>query len=81
MNALSRDRRLSTAALLGAFAIGPAAILHFFGKHEVQIAGGVHFFGIGVSAGFAWLAAVILTLCGRPASRTAARCSSAPPSP
>ena len=64
MNALSRDRRLSTAALLGALAIGPAAILHFFGQHEVQIAGGVHFFGIGVSAGFAWLAAVILTLAG-----------------
>jgi HD-GYP domain-containing protein (c-di-GMP phosphodiesterase class II) len=64
MNALSRDRRLSTAALLGVCAIGPAAILHFFGGHEVHIAGGVHFFGIGVSAGLAWVAAVSLTMAG-----------------
>jgi HD-GYP domain-containing protein (c-di-GMP phosphodiesterase class II) len=64
MHALSRDRRLSTAALLGVCAIGPAAILHFFGGQEVQVPDGVHFYGIGFTAAFAWIAAIALTLIG-----------------
>ncbi|HEY1275657.1 MAG TPA: HD-GYP domain-containing protein [Thermoleophilaceae bacterium] len=61
---LTRDRTLPTLALLGVCAAGPAAILHFFGRDQVDIPSAVHFFGIGVSAGLAWVAAVALTLVG-----------------
>jgi HD-GYP domain-containing protein (c-di-GMP phosphodiesterase class II) len=64
MHALARDRRLSTAAVLGVCAVGPAAILHFFGGNEVDVPDGVHFYGIAFTAGFAWIAAVMLTLVG-----------------
>src|SRR3954447_23657469 len=65
MQALLRERRLSVLAMLGATAIGPAAIVHFFGSQKVYIEETVHFFGIAVSAGLAALAAVALTRAGR----------------
>jgi hypothetical protein len=64
MHRLMRDRTLPTLALLGVCSAGPAAVLHFFGRDQVDIPSGVHFFGIGVSAGLAWVAAVALTLVG-----------------
>jgi putative nucleotidyltransferase with HDIG domain len=50
--------------VLGACAIGPAAVLHFFGGREVEIGSSVHFLPIAVSAGLASLAALALTLAG-----------------
>src|SRR5918999_3483385 len=61
---LLRDRKLSLLLVLGACAIGPAAILHFFGGREVEIGSGVHFLPIAVSSGLASLAALALTLAG-----------------
>jgi putative nucleotidyltransferase with HDIG domain len=58
------DRRLSMLLVLGTCAIGPAAILHFFGGREVQIDSSVHFLPIAVSAGLAALAALALTVVG-----------------
>src|SRR4051794_23336424 len=65
MQLLLRERRLSVLAMLGATAIGPAAIVHFFGSQKVYIEEIVHFFGIAVSAGLAALAAVALTRAGK----------------
>jgi putative nucleotidyltransferase with HDIG domain len=59
-----RERRLSLLLVLGACAIGPAAVLHFFGGREVEIASSVHFLPIAVSSGLASLAALALTLAG-----------------
>jgi putative nucleotidyltransferase with HDIG domain len=39
-------------------------VIHFFGGTEVEIPNGVHFFALGISAGLAAVAAVILTLSG-----------------
>jgi putative nucleotidyltransferase with HDIG domain len=64
MATLFRDRRLSLPLMLGACAIGPAAILHFFGGREVHIPSAVHFLPIAVSAGLAALAALALTVVG-----------------
>ena len=59
-----RDRRLSHLLVLGACAIGPAAVLHYFGGNQVEIGSNVHFLPIAVSAGLASLAALALTLAG-----------------
>jgi putative nucleotidyltransferase with HDIG domain len=64
MAPLLLDRRLSMPLLLGACAIGPAAVLHFIGSREVQIDSSVHFLPIAVSAGLAALAALALTVVG-----------------
>jgi HD-GYP domain-containing protein (c-di-GMP phosphodiesterase class II) len=64
MAPILRDRRLSHLLVLGACAIGPAAVLHFFGGNEVEIGSSVHFLPIAVSAGLASLAAFALTLVG-----------------
>jgi putative nucleotidyltransferase with HDIG domain len=58
------NRRLSLLLVLGTCAIGPAAVLHFFGGREVEIGSAVHFLPIAVSAGLASLAALALTLVG-----------------
>jgi hypothetical protein len=42
----------------------PLATLHFFGKQPAQVDGGVHIFGVGLSAFVAALAAVALTIVG-----------------
>ncbi len=64
MRALLRERSLSTFVVLGACAIGPIAVFHFFGSQQVQIDGSVHFLPIAISAGLAAGAAVALTVVG-----------------
>jgi len=64
MHALLRERWLSVLALLAATAVGPAAVVHFFGSRQVMIDGGVHFWGLALSSGVAAAAAVALTLAG-----------------
>ena len=64
MRGTIRDRVLPLAALLGACAVIPAALIHFFGRGEVDIAAGVHFLPIAISAGLAAAAAVALTIVG-----------------
>jgi HD-GYP domain-containing protein (c-di-GMP phosphodiesterase class II) len=64
MGPLLRDRVASVLLLLGACAVGPAAVLHFFGGKQVQIESTVHFLPIVVSAGIAAAAAVALTAVG-----------------
>jgi putative nucleotidyltransferase with HDIG domain len=64
MGRLLRHRTVSLLALLAACAIVPGAAIHFVGHNEVEIPSGVHFFAIGISAGLATAAAVVLTLSG-----------------
>ena len=51
-------------ALLAACAVVPGAVIHFFGATQVEIPSGFHFFALGISAGLAAAAAVVLTLSG-----------------
>ncbi len=55
---------LPLAGLLGACAVIPAGLIHFFGSGEVDIASEVHFLPIAISAGLAAAAAVALTIVG-----------------
>ena len=55
---------LPLAGLLGACAVIPAGLIHFFGRGEVDIASEVHFLPIAISAGLAAAAAVALTIVG-----------------
>ncbi|MET0511760.1 MAG: HD-GYP domain-containing protein [Thermoleophilaceae bacterium] len=55
---------LPLAGLLGACAVMPAGLIHFFGRGEVDIPSGVHFLPIAISAGLAAAAAVALTVVG-----------------
>ena len=55
---------LPLAGLLGACAVIPAGLIHFFGRGEVDIPSGVHFLPIAISAGLAAAAAVALTVVG-----------------
>ena len=64
MRGTFQDRIVPLAALLGACAVVPAALIHFMGQDEVQIASGVHFLPIAVSAGLAAFASVALTVVG-----------------
>jgi putative nucleotidyltransferase with HDIG domain len=64
MGRLLRQRTVSLLALLAACAVVPGAVIHFFGETEVEIPGGVHFFALGISAGLAAAAAVVLTFSG-----------------
>jgi putative nucleotidyltransferase with HDIG domain len=64
MARLLRQRTVSLLALLAACAVVPGAVIHFFGSTEVEIPGGVHFFALGISAGLAAVAAVVLTVSG-----------------
>jgi putative nucleotidyltransferase with HDIG domain len=64
MSDLLRGRRISLLLVLGACAAGPAAVLHFLGRREVEIASSVHFLPIVVSAGLAAVAAIALTVAG-----------------
>ena len=61
---LLRQRTVSLLALLAGCAVLPAAVVHFFGKTEVQIPGAVHFLPIAISAGLAAAAALVLTVAG-----------------
>jgi putative nucleotidyltransferase with HDIG domain len=64
MSELLLARRVSLLLVLGACAAGPAAVLHFLGRREVDIASSVHFLPIAISAGIAAVAAVALTVAG-----------------
>jgi putative nucleotidyltransferase with HDIG domain len=64
MGRLLRQRTVSLLALLAACAVVPGAAIHFLGHNEVEIPSGIHFFAIGISAGLATVAAVVLTLSG-----------------
>ena len=64
MARLLHQRTVSLLALLAACAVVPGAVIHFFGETEVEIPGGVHFFALGISAGLAAVAAVVLTISG-----------------
>jgi putative nucleotidyltransferase with HDIG domain len=55
---------VSLLALLAACAVLPAAVVHFFGRTEVQFDGAVHFLPIAISAGIAAAAALALTVVG-----------------
>jgi putative nucleotidyltransferase with HDIG domain len=61
---LLRQRTVSLLSLLAACAVLPGAVIHFFGDTEVEIPGTVHFLAIGISAGLAVAAAVVLTIAG-----------------
>ena len=79
MRTLLRERYLPMFMLLAGCAIGPIALLHFFGSQPVQFGAEVHFLPIAISAGLAAGAAVALTVAA-PAAATGARCWWAPPS-
>jgi putative nucleotidyltransferase with HDIG domain len=64
MGRLLRQRTVSLLGLLAACAVLPGAVIHFFGETEVEIPGTVHFLAIGISAGLAAAAAVVLTIAG-----------------
>jgi putative nucleotidyltransferase with HDIG domain len=64
MGRLLRQRTVSLLALLAACAVVPGAVIHFFGGTEVEIPSGFHFFALGISAGLATAAAVVLTVSG-----------------
>jgi putative nucleotidyltransferase with HDIG domain len=59
-----RERVLPLAALLGACAVVPAAVIHFLGEEPARIPSGVHFLPIVVAAGLAAAASVALTVGG-----------------
>lgn len=64
MHGLLRERMVSLMVVLGACAVVPAGLLHFFGSRQVHIGSEVHFLPIAVSAGLASAAAVVLTVVG-----------------
>jgi hypothetical protein len=64
MDRILRDRSVSVLALVAASASGPAAILHFFGREQVQVETWVHFGFIAVGSLVAAAAALALTIVG-----------------
>jgi HD domain len=59
-----RERVAPILAFGGTAAALPALLLHFFGGDAAAIGGGWHFFGVGMSALAAALAALLLTVAG-----------------
>jgi len=59
-----RERAAPILAFGGSAAALPALLLHFFGRDSAVIAGGWHFFGVGMSALAAAFAALLLTAAG-----------------
>src|SRR5919201_575780 len=64
MRLLLRERIAPAVVLLGAGALLPAALLHFYGHRMVMFGWQVHFIGVGVSALVAATAALALTIVG-----------------
>jgi hypothetical protein len=61
----STSDRLAPLLVVGAaLAAFPTAAGHFFGGNQVAIEGGVHFYGVGMTALVTALAAVALTIVG-----------------
>jgi HD-GYP domain-containing protein (c-di-GMP phosphodiesterase class II) len=59
-----REHAVPILAFGGTAAALPALLLHFFGRDAAAIDGGWHFFGVGMSALAAALAALLLTAAG-----------------
>jgi HD-GYP domain-containing protein (c-di-GMP phosphodiesterase class II) len=59
-----RERAAPILAFGGSAAAAPALLLHFFGRDAAAIDGGWHFFGVGMSALAAAVAALLLTAAG-----------------
>jgi putative nucleotidyltransferase with HDIG domain len=59
-----RERAVTVLALAALFAAMPPALLHFFGRDEVQFGGSVHFIGVALTAALATGAALALTIVG-----------------
>ncbi|HEX7255490.1 MAG TPA: HD-GYP domain-containing protein [Gaiellaceae bacterium] len=64
MRRSTSDRLASILVVGGALAAFPTAAGHFFGGDTVTFGGGLHFYGVGVTALAAALAAVALTIIG-----------------
>ena len=64
MRRSTSDRLGPILAIGGALAAFPTAAGHFFGGDQVAIEGGVHFYGVGLTALAAAFAAVALTIIG-----------------
>jgi HD-GYP domain-containing protein (c-di-GMP phosphodiesterase class II) len=64
MRAIFHRRGISVLALLGFAAIGPAALIHFWGGRDVHFSPEVHLYPIAISAGLAAAASVALTVAG-----------------
>jgi putative nucleotidyltransferase with HDIG domain len=64
MRRSTSDKLAPILVVGGALAAFPTAAGHFFGGDEVTFGGGVHFYGVGVTALAAALAAVALTIVG-----------------
>jgi HD domain-containing protein len=64
MRPFPRDRVVQDLALIGAAAIVPGASLQFFGQHAHTLGTNMHFFGVGVGAVMAAVAALALTIIG-----------------
>jgi HD-GYP domain-containing protein (c-di-GMP phosphodiesterase class II) len=64
METLLRERRVSFLALVSAAAVGPVAIIHFFGREQLMPPSWVHFAFLAVGATIAALAAIALTTVG-----------------
>ena len=59
-----RQRIAPLALLLAVAAVIPGTVLHVLGGHTVQVAGIVHFVGVGIAAALAAVAAIALTAAG-----------------
>ncbi|HEY8192568.1 MAG TPA: HD-GYP domain-containing protein [Gaiellaceae bacterium] len=64
MRRTTSDKLAPILVLGGALAAFPTAAGHFFGGEKVTFGGGVHFYGVGVTALAAAVAAVALTVIG-----------------
>jgi putative nucleotidyltransferase with HDIG domain len=64
MRRSTSDRLAPVLAVGGALAAFPTAAGHFFGGDQVSLGGGVHFYGVGMTALAAAAAAVALTIIG-----------------
>jgi putative nucleotidyltransferase with HDIG domain len=58
------DRLVPAVALVGAGAVVPGGFLQYFGHDQVHFGAGLHFYGVGVSALAAALAAIALSIGG-----------------
>jgi putative nucleotidyltransferase with HDIG domain len=58
------ERLVPAVAMVGAGAVLPGGLLHFFGNDQVHFGAGVHFYGVGVSAVAASFAAIALSVGG-----------------
>ena len=59
-----RERAVTVLALAALFAVLPPALLHFLGRHEIHLAGEVHFLGVALTAALATGSALALTIVG-----------------